>query len=107
MHRNPPHRAQTRRSTARLPGQPEKVSQVRSGGHTGEEPIAVPLPDLALLVLADFEEGQGWNQRSWLLEAKQGHIEVVRHAGVLNWLAEPGSTGEKGVGAGRNSRIPF
>lgn len=61
---------------------------MRLWDHTGDELLTVPLPDLALLVLADFKEGEGWNQRNWLLEAKQGHIEVVRQAGVLDRLAE-------------------
>jgi uncharacterized protein (TIGR02391 family) len=56
--------------------------------HTGDELLAIPLPDLALLVLADFKQGNGWNQRSWMLEAQQGHTEVARRAGVLDRLAE-------------------
>ena len=56
--------------------------------HTGDELLALPLPDLALLVLADFNQGQGWNQRNWLLEANQGHSEVARQPGVLDRLSE-------------------
>lgn len=56
--------------------------------HTSDELLAMPLPDLALLVLADFKQGQGWNQRNWMLEAQHGHTEVTRRPGVLDRLAE-------------------
>lgn len=61
---------------------------MRLWDHTGDELLAIPLPDLALLVLADFKQGQGWNQRNWMLEAQQGHADVVRHARVVDRLAE-------------------
>lgn len=50
--------------------------------------MIMPLPDLALLVLGDFKDGGGWNQRNWMVEAQQAHADVTRQAGVLNRLAE-------------------
>lgn len=56
--------------------------------HTSDELMSMPLPDLALLVLADFKQNGGWNQRNWMLEAQQAHVEVTRQACVIERLAE-------------------
>lgn len=56
--------------------------------HSSDELRILPLPDLALLVLADFKEHSGWNQRNWMVEATQQRREITNEAGVLDRLAE-------------------
>jgi len=56
--------------------------------HTPEELTEIPLPDLALLVLADFKQGQGWNKGNWAGEARQNYREHVGYANVGNRLLE-------------------
>jgi uncharacterized protein (TIGR02391 family) len=56
--------------------------------HTAEELRALPLPDLALLVLADFKAGSGWNQQNWMNGAAQSHRDVTTAQGVMDRLAE-------------------
>ena len=48
--------------------------------HTSEELLALPMPDLALLVLADFKAGNGWNWKNWMIGATQSHGDVTRAA---------------------------
>jgi uncharacterized protein (TIGR02391 family) len=55
--------------------------------HTADELMTLPMPDLALLVLADFKMNNGWNSRSWILGANQNH-EAARGTEVQNRLAE-------------------
>lgn len=43
---------------------------------------------MPLLVLADFQADNGWNQRNWILTAQQQHTEVCKRPGVLDRLAE-------------------
>lgn len=53
--------------------------------------MQLPLADLALLVLADFQAGGGWNQRNWMLGAKQlhqSHKDATQTSEVMNRLAE-------------------
>lgn len=56
--------------------------------HTANELLTLPMPDLALLVLADFKQGGGWNYRNWLLEADQGHPGIAKEPGVMDRLTE-------------------
>lgn len=63
---------------------------MRLWDHTPAELVDLPLPDLALLVLADFQDGGGWNQRNWMLGAQQslsGATATERPA-LINRLAE-------------------
>lgn len=39
--------------------------------HTPAELAVIPVPDLALLVLADFRESDGWHEGNWINEANQ------------------------------------
>jgi hypothetical protein len=52
--------------------------------------MQLPMPDLAMLVLADFKNGDGWNYRNWLLEAAQHshHREVTGRSEVMERLSE-------------------
>lgn len=56
--------------------------------HTPDELMQLPMPDLALLVLADFEARNGWNARNWHVENDQWHTEHMRRAGLGDRLAE-------------------
>lgn len=56
--------------------------------HTPAELAVIPLPDLALLVLADFRESDGWHKGNWINEANQNHREHVRFANLGNRLLE-------------------
>lgn len=55
--------------------------------HSVDELMVLPLPDLALLVLGDFQSSDGWNQRNWLLAAKE-RLAGTSAPGVTNRLAE-------------------
>lgn len=55
--------------------------------HTADELMTLPLPDLALLVLGDFKEGNGWNQRNWMLGAGS-QASGARKTELINRLAE-------------------
>lgn len=61
---------------------------MRLWDHNADELLTLPMPDLALLVLGDFKQGNGWNFRNWMLEASQGHGAVTRAEGVMDRLAE-------------------
>jgi uncharacterized protein (TIGR02391 family) len=61
---------------------------VKLWDHTSGELSSLPLPDLALLVLADFKAGDGWNQYNWLNSAAQNHRDVTAPPGVMDRLAE-------------------
>jgi uncharacterized protein (TIGR02391 family) len=61
---------------------------MRLWDHSPEELTTIPLPDLALLVLADFQQGQGWHKGNWITEASQYQREHVSHADVGNRLLE-------------------
>jgi uncharacterized protein (TIGR02391 family) len=56
--------------------------------HTPEELTAIPIPDLALLVLADFRDGDGWHKGNWVNTAKHSHPQHFGHANVGNRLWE-------------------
>ena len=56
--------------------------------HTGDELLSLPMPDLALLVLADFQARNGWNVYNWINENQQWHTEVMRVPGVADRLSE-------------------
>ncbi len=67
--------------------------------HTPDELMTLPLPDLALLVLADFKEGDGWNQRNWMLGAGAGagnQATGPRKKDVVDRLAEVACCGDFG-----------
>jgi uncharacterized protein (TIGR02391 family) len=61
---------------------------------TEDQLVALPLDELALVVLRDADRGGAWNWRSWLLEAR--HAGVRRQDAVLtlseawNWLDSHG-----------------
>jgi uncharacterized protein (TIGR02391 family) len=61
---------------------------MRLWDHSPEELTTIPLPDLALLVLAEFQQGQGSNKGNWIIEARQYHPEHVSLANVGNRLSE-------------------
>lgn len=61
---------------------------MRLWDHSPDELAAIPLPDLALLVLADFKMNAGWHKGNWVNEANQYHPEHVRHANVGDRLLE-------------------
>lgn len=61
---------------------------MRLWDHTPEEPTTIPLPDLALLVLADFKQGEGWHKGNWINSANQHHREHVEYANAGNRLLE-------------------
>lgn len=46
------------------------------------------MPDLALLVLADFRDSGGWNSRNWMIGAQQAHSELFGAPGISDRLAE-------------------
>lgn len=50
--------------------------------------MTIPVPDLALLVLADFRDGSDWHKGNWMNSARQEHREHFAHAGVGNRLWE-------------------
>lgn len=50
--------------------------------------MLLPMPDLALLVLADFRDRQGWNVQSWHMENQQHRAAYISHAGLANRLTE-------------------
>lgn len=56
--------------------------------HTTDELMHLPMPDLALLVLADFRAIYGWNFRNWLNTAAQSHGDVTSNRGVMDRLSE-------------------
>jgi uncharacterized protein (TIGR02391 family) len=60
---------------------------MRLGDPSPEELTRIPLPDLALLVLADFKQ-KGWNKGNWIIEATQYHGEHVMYANLGNRLLE-------------------
>jgi uncharacterized protein (TIGR02391 family) len=62
--------------------------QMKIWEHTAQELLELPLPDLSLLVLADFKEGGGWNQWNWLNSADQMHRDQTATSGVMERLAE-------------------
>ena len=61
---------------------------MRLWDHTAEELRALPLPDLALLVLANFQEGNGWNQQNWMNGAAQTHRDITSAHGLMDRFAE-------------------
>lgn len=61
---------------------------MRLWDHTPEELAAIPIPDLALLVLADFRENDGWHKGNWMNAARQYQTQHVRYANVGNRLWE-------------------
>ncbi len=63
------------------------IGAVKLWEHTRDELVLLPLDDRALLVLADFVEGGGWNWRNWIVEAEQ-HQPLYRQTGVPEVLAE-------------------
>jgi len=64
------------------------VGHVELWDHTPAELGTLPIPDLALLVLADFQQRGGWNARNWHRENEQWHEEHLRTPGLENRLAE-------------------
>jgi len=56
--------------------------------HTPEELTTIPIPDLALLVLADFRDGSGWHKGNWMNAARQYQQQHFAHANVGNRLWE-------------------
>jgi uncharacterized protein (TIGR02391 family) len=56
--------------------------------HSPQELTTIPLPDLALLVLADFKQGEGWHKGNWITEANHHHHEHVAYANLGNRLLE-------------------
>lgn len=56
--------------------------------HLAGELELIPIPDLALLVLADFKAANSWNMRNWVLEAEQGHEAPMTSGRVKHRLAE-------------------
>ncbi|MET7949074.1 TIGR02391 family protein [Micromonospora sp. NPDC005324] len=61
---------------------------------TEDEIVALPLDELALLVLGDADRTGAWNWRSWLLEARQAGVKRSDAALALseawNWLESHG-----------------
>lgn len=75
-------------ASARLPQFGFRLSCMRLWEHTPEELTTIPIPDLALLVLADFKDGDGWHKGNWMNAAKQYQTQHFRHANVGNRLWE-------------------
>lgn len=56
--------------------------------HTPEELTTIPIPDLALLVLADYRDGSGWHKGNWMNAARQYQQAHFAHANLGNRLWE-------------------
>jgi uncharacterized protein (TIGR02391 family) len=61
---------------------------MRLWDHSPEELASIPLPDLALLVLADFKQHEGWHKGNWITEANHHHHDYVAYANLGNRLLE-------------------
>jgi uncharacterized protein (TIGR02391 family) len=61
---------------------------MRLWDHSPEELTTIPLPDLALLVLADFKQREGWHKGNWITEANHHQHEHVAYANLGNRLLE-------------------
>lgn len=70
------------------------VEAMRLWEHAPDELTTIPVPDLALLVLADFREGGVWHKGIWINGARQFHHEHFVHANIGNhlWKRGPGWT---------------
>jgi len=73
--------------TSRLRCSPS-IGDMRLWEHTPEELTTIPIPDLALLVLADFRDGSGWHKGNWMNAARQYQQQHFAHANVGNRLWE-------------------